>query len=159
MHPNEELLTRLFRYLTEHDHCGMVDCYHDEATFRDIAFTLTGKRQIHAMWKMACSVNKVGIDSDIVATVLEFSANDSTGRAVVVDDYTFRDTGRKVHNKIVSQFEFRENRIVKQTDDCDPVCWARQAFGGFQGFVAGNVGPIRRRKAMRKLKAEHPDAF
>jgi ketosteroid isomerase-like protein len=159
MHNNEELLTNLFQYLNVHDHKRMADCYDEDAAFRDIAFTLRGKRQIHAMWDMICSDNKEGVKSDIMATVRELSANDSTGRVVVLDDYTFRDTGQSVHNKIVSLFEFREGRIIKQTDTCDPVCWSRQAFGGFTGLIAGYVGFMRRYKAMIKLKEERPQAF
>ena len=31
------------------DHAGMAECYHEQATFEDIAFQLSGKKQIHAM--------------------------------------------------------------------------------------------------------------
>lgn len=159
MHPIEQLLTKLFQCLNDHDHNGMADCYHDDATFRDDAFTLNGKRQIHAMWDMACSDNKTGVKSEIAVRVKELSANDSTGKAVVIDDYTFRVTGWKVHNPIVSTFEFRDGKIIKQTDDCDAASWASQAFGGFKGFVAGHISFIRRGKAMKKLKEERPHAF
>ena len=159
MHSNEQLLTKLFSCLNAHDPIGMAECYADDATFQDIAFTLTNKKQIRAMWSMACSDSKTGVKSDIAATVKELSANDSTGRVVVIDDYTFRDTGRKVHNQIVSAFEFRGGKITKQTDDCDAAAWARQAFGGFKGFVAGHIGFVRRSKAMKKLKSERPEAF
>lgn len=159
VHPNEQLLTKLFNCLNAHDHVGMAECYAEDATFLDIAFTLKNKKQIHAMWSMACSDNKAGVKSDIAATVKELSANDSTGRAIVIYDYTFRDTGREVHNQIVSMFEFRAGKISKQTDDCDAAAWARQAFGGFKGFVAGHIGFVRRGKAMKKLKSERPKAF
>lgn len=49
MLPNEQLLTKPFQCFNTHDHNGLADCYLDDATFRDIAFTLKGKRQIHAM--------------------------------------------------------------------------------------------------------------
>lgn len=159
MHPNEQLLTKLFQCLNAHDHNGMADCYHEDATFRDIAFTLQGKRQIHAMWDMICSDTKDGVESDIKVTVKELSANDSTGSVVVIDDYTFRETKRKVLNQIDSVFQFQDGKIIKQTDDCDAVCWARQALGGMKGFLAGQLGPIRRVQAMKKLKKEHPDPF
>ena len=158
MHPNAALLTKLFQCLNSHDSKGMAECYHETATFRDIAFKLDGRQKIHAMWDMICSDNERG-KSDIVATVQELSANDTTGRAGVVDDYTFRDTGRKVHNKITSVFGFKDGKIVTQTDDCDAASWARQTFGGLKGFVAGHVGFIRRRSAMKKLDmfiAAHP---
>ena len=120
---------------------------------------MSGKGQIHAMWDMICSKNAVGIQSDIVATVQELSANDSAGRAVVVEHYTYRDNGHKVDNKIISTFEFRDGLIFKQKDDCDPVLWASQAFGGVRGFIAGHVEFARRGTAMKKLKEERPEAF
>lgn len=158
MHANEQLLTRLFDCLNAHDHQGMADCYHEQATFRDIAFSLAGQQQIHAMWEMICSDNDQG-KSDIVVEEKEISANDSTGRAVVVDEYTFRDTQRRVVNQINSEFEFRDGKIIKQLDRCDPVSWASQAIGGFRGFIAGHLAFIRRWKAMTKLKAAFPQAF
>lgn len=159
MHPNERLLTTLFECLNAHDHNGIAECYHESANFRDIAFTLSGKRQIHAMWDMICSDDEKGTKSDIAAIVHELSANDASGRAVISETYTFRETGRTVQNRIVSVFEFRDGKIVRQTDDCDAASWASQAFGGIKGFVAGHIEPIRRHLAMKKLKAAHADAF
>ena len=159
MHRNEALLTKLFQHLNEKKPDLIADCYDDNATFRDIAFTLEGKEQIHAMWDMICSPNKAGEKSDITATVQELSADESTGRAVVIDDYTYRDTGRKVHNRIVSTFKFLDGKIIEQKDDCDAVSWAKQAMGGFEGFIAGHVSFIRRWKAMKKLREARPNAF
>ncbi len=165
MHPNEQLLTTLFQCLNAHDHKGVAECYHDEATFRDIAFTLEGKRQIHAMWDMACSVNKKGVPSDIKATVKQLSANDATGKVLVDFDYTFRGTSKnkedkkRVLNPIESTYLFRDGKIIQQTDKADAVNWARQAFGGVLGRVVGHISPIRRIMAMHKLKTERPEAF
>lgn len=159
MSSNEQLLTKFFQCLNAHDFNGMADCFHENATFQDIAFSLNGKKQIQAMWEMICSPNDKGEKSDIKSTVQELTANDSTGRAVVLDDYTYRDTGRKVLNTITSTFEFRDGLIFKQTDSCDAVSWANQALGGITGFIAGYVELIRRWKAMRKLKEGYPQAF
>jgi hypothetical protein len=54
MHANVVLLQKLFTSLNEHNHQAMADCYHAEAAFRDIAFDLRSKEQIHAMWQMIC---------------------------------------------------------------------------------------------------------
>lgn len=158
MHPNEQLLTNLFQCLNAHNASGIAACYREDATFQDIAFRLRNKKQIHAMWDMICSPNKKGL-SDIKATVQELTANDSTAHAVVIEDYTYRDNGRKVHNKITSTFEFRDGRILKQEDRCDPVSWANQAIGGVKGFIAGHIEFARRLIAMNKLKTERPRAF
>lgn len=159
MHPNEQQLNKLFQCLNAHEHKDIADCYHEEASFEDIAFRLKGKKQIHAMWDMICSDTEAGVKSDIKLEIKELSANDSTGHAVVLEDYTYRDNGRKVHNRIVSKFKFRDGLIVKQIDECDPVCWASQAFGGIKGCVAGHIEFFRRLKAMNKLKKARPKAF
>ncbi|MGZ8212937.1 MAG: nuclear transport factor 2 family protein [Methylosarcina sp.] len=160
MHPNEQLLTKLFQAINAHKDQDIADCYSNvqKTYFQDIAFKLHSKAQIHAMWDMICSSNDKG-ESDLKVSVQELTANDSTARAVTLFDYTFRDTGLPVHNKITSQFEFKDGLIFKQKDDCDPVCWANQAFGGINGFIAGHVEFIRRSKAMSKLRKERPQAF
>lgn len=159
MHPNELLLTKFFEYLNAHNLERIASCYHEEATFHDIAFNLKGKKQIYAMWDMICSVNKDNIPSDIKVHIERLSANDATGSAVVLESYTYRDNNKKVHNKINSTFEFRDGLIYKQNDDCDPVSWANQAFGGIRGFIAGHIEFVRRYRAMDKLRKEHPQAF
>ncbi len=155
---HEQLLNNLFQCLNAHQPDGMANCYHEQASFEDIAFRLKGKKQIHAMWDMICSDNEKG-KSNIKVEIKELSVNDSSGHAIAVEDYTFRDESRGVHNRIVSKFEFRDGLIYKQIDECDPVCWAHQAFGGIKGFFAGHIKAIRRFKAMNKLKAARPQAF
>ncbi|MCA9057542.1 MAG: nuclear transport factor 2 family protein, partial [Planctomycetaceae bacterium] len=149
----------LFDSLNAHDHSGIAACYHEQATFRDIAFTLNGRVQIHAMWDMICSPSEQGTPSDIVATVSELSANDKTGKARIVDDYTLRSTGRTVHNAIDSSFRFQDGLIISQVDHCSAPAWARQAYGPGMRLLMGYVGPFRRWGAMRKLKSIRPDAF
>jgi hypothetical protein len=70
----------------------------------------------------------------------------------LVDEYTFSETGRKVRNVIDSQFRFRDHLILEHRDACDPREWGAMALGGFGGFLAGRVGPLRRWRAGRKLK-------
>jgi ketosteroid isomerase-like protein len=153
MNPNAVLLQRLFTSLDQHDHAAMADCYHREATFRDIAFDLSGKKEIHAMWHMIC-------EGDIRTKFAIVDANNSSGRVNVVDDYTFTATGRKVHNIIDSRFQFRDGVIVKHEDFCDARQWAAMAVGGVGGFLAGRFRILRERKARKKLDAfrqQHPE--
>ena len=44
-----ELIMRLFRSYQQSDPVGMLECYHDQATFQDIAFQLKNKQEIGAM--------------------------------------------------------------------------------------------------------------
>jgi ketosteroid isomerase-like protein len=152
MPSNVELLRGLFKALNAHDHDAMANCYHEDARFRDIAFNLNGRKRIHAMWHLVCN-------TDIQATVGELSADEAIGRAVVVDVYTFSDTGRLVRNPINSGFQFRNGLIVEHNDECDPLNWARQAYGGIKGELIGRIGLLRRIGATRKIKqmlADYP---
>ena len=148
MHANGVLLQRLFTALDHHDHSTMAACYHPAATFRDIAFNLSGQGEIHAMWQMICET------SDIRATFEVLHADDVEGRVALVDHYTFSDTSRKVRNVIDSTFRFQKGVIVQHRDHCDPRAWAEMAFpGGVRGFLAGNFRIVRSLAARRKLDA------
>jgi ketosteroid isomerase-like protein len=155
MHPNAVLLETLFNGLNRHDHEAMAACYHADAVFRDIAFDLRGKREIHGMWQMICDGR-----SNIRATFEVVHADDHNGEARVVDDYTFfasddspPSSGRPVHNVIDSRFRFRDGRIIEHRDSCDARAWSRMAIGGVAGFLAGRLRFLRSRKARRKLDA------
>jgi len=153
MHPHAQLLDKLFNALNQRDAAAMAACYHPDATFHDIAFDLHGRKEIGDMWRMICT-------SDIRATFEVVDANDSVARVSLIDDYTFSDTGRAVHNVIDSRFRFDHGLIVEQRDTCDPHAWGAMAIGGVGGFLAGRVPALRRRKARRKLAtfvAEHPE--
>lgn len=156
MHPNQVLLNRFFERLNAHDAKGMAECYEENATFEDIAFRLKGRDQIHAMWDYIFSSNGSGVKSDLVATVKNLSVNNESGRAVIVDHYTFRDTKHKVHNHITSTFRLQNGKILDQVDKCDPISWAKQALGPVRGFLAGRFSFLRRYEAKKKLKAAYP---
>jgi hypothetical protein len=158
MHPNAARLQQLFTALDQHDHQTMASCYHPEASFRDIAFELRGKKQIQSMWHMIC-------EGDIKAACESADANDRDGRATVVDSYTFGRSGpkeqwRPVRNVIESHFVFSDALILEQRDYCDARSWANQAIGGIKGLVAGRVRFLRARTAQEKLDAfvaRHPE--
>ena len=144
MHPNAEILTRLFTALDRHDHDAMAACYAENAKFSDIAFKLQGRERIHAMWHMIC-------EGDIKTTFKIDEVDDRTAYVTVMDDYTFRAKGRKVHNVIQSRFRFQNGAIVEQNDSCDSREWASMAIGGIGGFLAGRIPFLRAAKARRTL--------
>jgi len=151
MHANALLLQRLFSSLDRRDHAAIAACYCSDATFKDIAFDLHGRKEIHDMWRMICT-------GDIRATFEVLHADDESGRVRLIDEYTFSDTGRKVRNAIDSRFVFSNHLIASHVDTCDARDWGAMALGGVRGFLAGRVGPLRRAMATRKLKqfvAEH----
>jgi len=144
MHPHSKLLEQLYGSLNRRDPEPMAACYHPAATFRDIAFDLRGKDQICAMWRMICS-------GDISATFEIVRANDNEGLVKLVDEYTFKETGRRVRNRIESRFRFQDGLIIQHVDSCDARAWASAALGGIPGFLAGRLRWLRAWKARAKF--------
>jgi ketosteroid isomerase-like protein len=155
MHPNGVLLRRLYSALSRHDYQAMGACYHPtkEIAFHDIAFDLTERKHIHAMWHMICA------DTDITATFKVLHADDQEGRVHLEDVYTFR--GNPVRNRIDSRFHFADGYIVEHRDFCDARAWSLQAFGpGPTAFLAGRIRLLRKFTAGGKLHAfirKHPE--
>ena len=54
---NVKLLEMFYKSLWNKDHAAIANCYHQDATFTDIAFKLYGKNKIHAMWHMICETD------------------------------------------------------------------------------------------------------
>ena len=153
MHPNTAKIEKLFTSVDRHDLEAIADCYAEDATFQDIAFRLRGKAAIRKMWRMIVS-------GDIRVTLQACDANDSEGRAEVLDIYTFRETQRPVRNPIVSHFRFENGKITQQRDECDPKAWAKMAIGGILGFLSGRLRFLRAlgaAKTLHDFNRKHPE--
>jgi ketosteroid isomerase-like protein len=153
MHSNASLLNKFYEAVQVHDHETIADCYHPMAMFKDIAFELEGKKKIHAMWRMIADTN-LRISYHIE------NANERGGTACWVADYTFKDTGREVHNELESTFQFQDGLILTQVDDCNPWNWGKQALGPAYGFVSWLIPAVLRKKAKAKLDdfvSQHPE--
>ena len=101
---------------------------------------------IDAMWHMIS-------ETDLQLTCTIESADDRHGTARWIADYTFRDTGREVHNHLRSNFTFEDGLIIDHRDDCDPWGWGMQALGPVEGALSWLFPAKRRKKAMGKLQA------
>jgi len=157
MHPNEDVLRRLFSSLNQHDHESMAACYLEKATFKDIAFDLTGKKQIHAMWHLICE--PPGQPADISVMFQVIHADEHAGWVNLVDAYTFGPNRNRVINVIDSHFGFENGFIRSQIDICDSRSWAAMAIGGLKGFLAGEFRFLRSRNAgalLREFVRSHP---
>jgi hypothetical protein len=150
-HANAELLTGFYRAFAALDSDAMADCYAPDASFRDEVFTLDGRDQIAAMWRMLCSTTRAkGMD----AWFLQYSAisaDEYQGRAHWEARYRFSATGRMVHNIIDANFEFRDGLIVSHRDQFNFWSWSRQALGA-PGWLLGWT-PLLRRKVQSKAAA------
>ncbi|HEX6368886.1 MAG TPA: nuclear transport factor 2 family protein [Longimicrobium sp.] len=151
MHPNAALIQRFYDSFAALDAAGMKACYHPDVVFSDPAFGELHGPQVGAMWTMLTSRAR---DLEISAT--DIQADDQRGRAHWDARYTFGQTGRKVLNRIDSEFEFRDGLIIRHTDTFDFYAWARQALGP-AGLLLGWTPVIqnRVRSAARAGLAKH----
>ncbi len=128
---NKTLIEKFYKAFQKKDAQEMISCYHDDIEFSDPAFgKLQGKRA-KAMWEMLC-----GNATDLAIKFSDVRADGMTGGANWQAWYTFGKTGRKVHNKIVASFEFKDGKIIKHSDKFNLRKWAGQALG-FKGALLG----------------------
>ena len=133
------LINSFYNAFKNKDYQSMADCYHPDVTFEDPAFKLLVGKQVSAMWHMLLSRSK---DLSI-----EFSVEQKGDKIIAHWEpiYTFSQTGRNVHNIIDAEFEFKDGKIIKHTDNFDFWRWSRQALGmsgtllGWSSFLKGKV--------------------
>jgi hypothetical protein len=101
------------------------------------------------MWRMLTSRAE-----DLDVELVEHDADERTGTAHWLADYTFTQTGRRVHNDIRATFGFEGGRIADHVDEFDLGRWARQALGpmGWAISVVPPLGGGVRRKARAGLE-------
>lgn len=147
MHANEESLGRFYSAFEAKDHVSMAACYADDATFSDPVFPHLGAERVRAMWRMFCTGG-----SELDVSHSDVRADDNSGSARWEAIYDFPKTGRRVHNKIASSFEFRDGLIVKHTDSFDFYRWSRMALGPI-GIALGWT-PIVRNQVRQQADAQ-----
>lgn len=150
MHPNAELIKRFYQAFANRDASTMRAAYHPEARFDDPAFPGLVGAEIGDMWEMLVTRGK---DLEVAASGIE--ADDQKGRAHWEAKYTFSGSGRKVHNVIDAEFEFKDGKIWRHRDHFGFWRWSRQALGlpglllGWSSFLAAKV----RKQARKSLDA------
>lgn len=150
MHPHESLLRQFYQAFAARNADGMAACYHERVFFSDPAFRALRGQAASDMWRMLLS--RAG--DDFRVELNEVHADDDGGRATWTAYYTFSQTGRRVVNRIQSQFAFADGLIVREFDSFNFWRWARQALGP-AGLLLGWTPMLKwavRRKAMRQLE-------
>lgn len=142
------LIDNFYSAFQRRDASPMAASYHPEATFRDPVFELKGA-QIGKMWTMLCARGK-----DLRIEYNNVSADGDHGNADWQAWYSFKTTGRPVHNVIRARFTFRDGLIAEHVDQFGFWRWSSQALGpiglllGWTPLVRGKV----RRQALRALE-------
>jgi len=131
-----EALVRFYDALARRDGETLSTMYADTATFRDPVFHLQGK-QIGLMW---IGLMRRAKDFAVSYTI----AQAGPGRGLVEWTARYLFGGRRpVVNVILSEIEFEDGRIVRQTDRFDFRRWSAQAFGT-PGKLFGRFGWFQR---------------
>ena len=144
-----ELINKLYTTFQNLDGRGMMACYHKDAYFKDEVFELHGRKEVAGMWMMLTQRAK-----DFHLEYKNVEASEESGSVDWEATYLFSKTGRKVHNKIHGEFEFKDGLIIKHIDTFDFWKWSRMALG-FPGLLLGWSGFLRRKvqdEAMSNLK-------
>lgn len=144
------IISKFYTAFQQKDYETMASLYHPEASFQDAAFHLHSGKEAGAMWKMLISSGK-----DLRIEFRDVAEGDTSGTAHWEAWYTFSKTGRKVHNVIDAQFEFKDGLIYRHRDHFDFWRWSRQALGltgwllGWSNFLKTKVHAT----AMKSLQA------
>ena len=133
----KELINKFYTAFNELDAETMSSCYHDEVVFDDPAFGELKGESARNMWRMLCQSQK---GKDFKVKHSEVTNNSAYWEAF----YTFSKTGRKVHNKIHANFEFKDGLIIRHSDNFDLHKWASQAMG-LSGLLIGWSGFFKKK--------------
>ena len=147
---NGQTIIELYEALKRRDGPAMGALYHPDATFRDPVFGQLSRADVVSMWHMLCVRGH-----DLELELVRSGVNGDRGFAEWEARYAFAKTGKKVHNKVLSQFVFRDGLIYDQVDEFDLWRWLRMALGA-PGRLLGWARPLRnavRKEALRNLQA------
>lgn len=155
-HPNAKLIARFYAAFDRHDAATMATCYAADVDFSDEVFPELKGKEASGMWRMLCTQS-----ADLRVVASNIQADDTHGKAHWDAFYTFTATGRKVHNSIDAEFEFKNGLIVKHRDTFDFYAWSKQALGAAGtafGWTSLLKNKVRRTaaKALAKFLSEHP---
>lgn len=127
------LIEQFYTAFTNLEAEKMVSCYHPEVIFHDPAFGELKGERVKNMWRMLCHSQK---DKDFKVTFKVLSSDDHYAQVHWEAFYTFSQSGRKVHNIISANFDFKEGLIIKHTDNFNLYRWSQQALG-LKGYLLG----------------------
>lgn len=129
----KNLIEKFYTAFKNLDAETMATCYHKEIVFRDPAFGTLKGINAKNMWRMLCENQK---EKNFKVTFSNIACADEKVTTHWEAYYIFSKTGRRVHNVIDAEFEFKDGLIIKHTDNFNLYLWSKQAFG-LTGFFIG----------------------
>lgn len=140
-----DVVSRFYAAFERLDGAAMQACYAADAQFDDEVFSLRGREQIGAMWRMLCDAGRSQGADVWRLEVSGITCDGARGAAHWEAHYQFSATGRRVHNIIDAEFEIGPDGLIRRhRDRFDFWRWARQALGA-PGLLLGWTGMLRRK--------------
>ena len=143
--PAAGVVGRFYAAFERLDGAAMQACYAADARFDDEVFSLQGREQIGAMWRMLCDAGRSQGADVWRLEVSGLRCDSAKGAAHWEAHYVFSATGRRVHNTIDAEFDINADGLIQRhRDRFDFWRWARQALGT-PGLLLGWTGLLRRK--------------
>lgn len=136
----KELIQKFYAAFDKGDWETMATCYDADVTFTDEVFVSLKGKEVMAMWRMLLERSK----GNLTIHSSDIEADEKKGKARWTAEYYFSATGRKVINKILAEFEFKNGKIIRHKDSFSLHRWASQAMG-FKGRLFGGFGFFRKK--------------
>lgn len=154
MNPNAKIIEKFYQSFAQKDSLGMAMCYHPDIHFTDPVFDLKGE-SASAMWEMLCKRAK-----NFELTFKDITTNGNKGTAHWEATYLFSASGRKVHNIIEAEFEFKDGKIIRHIDNFNFWKWSQMALGmsgyllGWTSFLQNKVAQTAQHNLTKFIKAK-----
>lgn len=154
---NSQLIENFYTAFQNKDWKGMQACYHSEIQFSDPVFPNLKGKKAKAMWHMLLAAS-----TDLDITFSDVQASHETGKAKWEARYSFSRTGRKVHNIIEAEFQFKDTLIIHHNDTFDLWKWSKMALGtsglllGWSSFMKRKIRQMAS-KSLDHFVAKHSD--
>lgn len=129
---NEKVIHNFYKAFAKGNADEMVSYYHQDIVFEDPVFGKLNGEQAKSMWKMLIERSK----GNLKVSFSDIKVVRNSGEAKWEAVYPFGPDKRMVHNKIKSEFEFKDGKILRHTDRFDLWKWSRMALG-WKGILLG----------------------
>lgn len=146
MSQQAHLIESFYQAFNNRDFLTMQRAYHEQAQFHDPVFQHLSSEEVRFMWQMLLTQAQ-----DLRVSFSEIKVSGDKGSCRWDAWYTFSKTGRKVHNIIYAEFEFKDGLIYRHRDVFDLWRWSKQAMGvtgsllGWSAYVRKKIQRAARR--------------
>lgn len=140
MNSQEELLFKFYTAFQTKDKKTMLECYHDDAEFRDPVYGIVRGVAVKAMWLMIMERG-----NEFAIEFRNIRANETEGTVDWVSRYTYSKTDRPIINRVHATFKFKDGKIIFHRDSYSVWRWAGMALGltgyllGFTPFIQNQI--------------------